>query len=61
MNRKQLERLIDDQAEREGSAIQRAFKRGSNILKQRVFSTHRGHGTRAVAPPSGSRMHHRAA
>ena len=57
-----LEREIDDQAEREGNAIKRSFrKHGANTMKQAVFSTHRGHGTRAVAPPSGSRMHRRAA
>ncbi|WP_421664484.1 hypothetical protein [Nitrospira sp. BLG_2] len=58
----ELEARIEDQAEREGTALKRAFrKRSVNTLKQAVFSTHRGHGTRAVAPPSGSRMHRRAA
>lgn len=57
-----LESRIDAEAEREGRAIKRAFrKHGANTMKQVVFSTHRGHGTRAVAPPSGSRMHRRAA
>lgn len=59
--REELERSIDDQAEREGSAIRRSFRaEGAKTMRQAIFSTHKGHGARAIAPPSGSRMHSRA-
>lgn len=59
--REMLERSIDDEAEREGHALHKAFRnKGARTMRQAIFSTHKGHGARAIAPPSGSRMHSRA-
>jgi len=54
---------FDLEAEREGSAIGKASKNKSTSgrLSQKIFSTHSGTGTRAVGPPTGSRMHKRSA
>ena len=61
----------DEEAAREGELLHRGRRRmtrhreilgaagGPQTLSQKVFSTHRGVGTKAVAPPSGSKLHRR--
>lgn len=49
---------LDEEAARQGNALRDAFRSPSvpTVLMRGIFSTHKGHGQGAVAPPSGSKL-----